>query len=94
MGWLYGKPMNDMPFQHISSNGTIFTCPRCDLSVPVKVTLPDWKIGVLTIVQDVSEFVGYHSRNIWKELNGFQGYDCITYEFEEEIWIRLPNRKD
>lgn len=85
--WLHGKPMNDMPFEHNSRNGTTFTCTRCDFREPVKVKL---EVSLMEVADvdvlarisvDISEMIGYHSKNIWKELNGFSGYDCINYEF-------------
>lgn len=84
--WLHGKPMNDMPFEHICKNGTVFTCERCDFRAPVKVKtefslmeMADVEI-LQRIFVDISEMIGYHSKNIWEQLNGFSGYDCIHYE--------------
>jgi hypothetical protein len=78
--------MNDMPFEHVSINGTKFTCARCDFGAPIKVKtefslmeMADVEV-LQRIMVDISEMIGYHSGNIWKELNGFQGYDCIQYE--------------
>ena len=84
--WIHGKPMNDMPFEHVSRHGTKFTCARCDFREPVKVKMEvslmeiaDYQ-ALQRLMVDISEMIGYHSRNIWDQLNGFQGYDCINYE--------------
>ena len=77
------KFLNEKPFEHTSKNGTRFTCPRCDFRETIKVEIPIeiWpnfrKIGV-----DIAEMIGYHCGNVWKQLNGFQGYDCIDFQFE------------
>jgi len=85
--WQFGKPMNDMPFEHHSRYGTKFKCARCDFREPIKVKL---QVSLMEVADvdvlnrisvDISEMIGYHSKNIWKELNGFQGYDCLKYEF-------------
>lgn len=33
--------------------------------------------------RDVAQMIAYHAMNIWPELNGFQGYDCIKFEFSK-----------
>ncbi len=71
--------MNDKPFVHVSSGGTRFICERCDFTKPVKVH----ESASLTregLMGDVAEMVGYHAVAIHPELNGFAGYDCITFE--------------
>lgn len=76
-----------MPFEHLSHHGTKFTCERCDFRAPIKVEtefslMEMADIEVLQkIMLDISEMIGYHRSNIWDQLNGFQGYDCIKYEF-------------
>ena len=84
--WLHGKPMNDMPFEHLSKNGVLFKCKRCDFREPIEVKLG---VGLMEVADvdvlnrifvDISEMIGYHSKNIWEQLNGFQGYDCIHYK--------------
>ena len=84
--WIHGKPMNDMPFEHVSNHGTKFTCARCDFRSPVKVKMElslmemADHIALQHLMVDISEMIGYHSKNIWDQLNGFSGYDCIHYE--------------
>jgi hypothetical protein len=83
--WTFGKPLNEAPFEHVSHYGTKFTCARCDFREPVKVEVGfdmiQMDVYLKKLMVDTSEMIGYHSQNIWKELNGFQGYDCIEYEF-------------
>jgi len=84
--WIHGKPMNDMPFEHVSNHGTKFNCARCDFRSPVKVKMElslmemADHIALQHLMVDISEMIGYHSKNIWDQLNGFSGYDCIHYE--------------
>jgi len=84
--WIHGKPMNDMPFMHNSFHGTSFTCDRCDFKTPVNVKLDVSLMEVADvdilskIMLDISEMIGYHATNIFPQLNGFQGYDCIRYK--------------
>lgn len=84
--YLHGKPMNDMPFEHVSRHGTKFVCARCDFGAPVKVytgyslmEMADVEV-LQRLMVDISEMIGYHSKNIWEELNGFSGYDCVNFQ--------------
>lgn len=78
--WTHGKPMNDMPFEHVSHNGTVFKCSRCDFKEPIYVSQPDESFWLNKLMVDISEMIGYHAMNIWNQLNGFQGYDTIEYK--------------
>jgi hypothetical protein len=76
------KPiMNEKPFEHRCYNGTIFKCTRCDFRAPIRVTR-DRKLSEEQIMQDTAEMISYHALNIWKHLNGFSGYDCLTFFIE------------
>lgn len=74
---------NDKPYEHRSSNGTLFTCNRCDLREPVKVTRPS-RLSDTHFAQDIGEFAAYHALHIHPCLNGFPGYDTIRYEIETQ----------
>ena len=79
--WIHGKPMNDMPFEHMSHNGTVFKCSRCYFKTKIFVLQEEGvELSLEKIMVDISEMIGYHAKNIWDQLNGFQGYDCIEYE--------------
>jgi len=71
--------LNDSRWQHICSNGTEFTCDRCDFKEPVIINPPD-NLSPENLWQDLSEMIGYHALNVWPNLNGFQGYDTITFK--------------
>lgn len=71
--------MNTLQFTYTSANGTIFFCETCDFSTPVKVKMMDEDMARWMYTRDVAEMIGYHATNIWPELNGFQGYDCINF---------------
>lgn len=70
--------MNEKPFEHRSSNGSVFKCARCDFRVPIHVYREGY-ISETQIMQDTAEMIAYHAMNIWKHLNGFSGYDCLTF---------------
>jgi hypothetical protein len=81
------KPMNDRPFSHISRHGIEFRCKRCDFREPIEVEIgteyrPEYhEVYLNRVMVDVSEMIAYHVQNIWKNLNGFSGYDCIEFKF-------------
>lgn len=70
--------MNERPFEHHCSNGSSFQCDRCDFAKPIKVL--DKPSDEELFAADVAEMIGYHATNIWPDLNGFQGYDCIHFD--------------
>lgn len=79
-------PMNDKPFSYHSTWGTSFECERCDFRSPVivhAVQKPKIDAELNFFARDVSEMVAYHAMNIHPELNYFQGYDCISFEFRK-----------
>lgn len=84
MPWLYGKPMNDRPFRYLCE-GFEFFSERCDFKGIVYVVKPTFgSVPEYALMKATSSMVGYHACNIHKELNGFSGYDCITFEFVDE----------
>jgi hypothetical protein len=74
--------MNEQPYQHFSGNGTKFSCLRCDFKFPVKVRKPKG-ISEEAYTRDVAEMISNHVLTIWKQLNGFSGYDTIQFEIYE-----------
>ena len=72
------KWLNEEPWEHRCKNGTVFRSSRCDFREGVVVTT---RISTTEkqLLQDVGEMVAYHAMTIHSQLNGFQGYDCITY---------------
>ena len=71
------KFMNDLLYTHTSRNGTTFECKRCDFRDIVYYYDKPKELNLF--LQDVSEMIAQHAMVIWPELNGFQGYDTITY---------------
>jgi len=85
------KYLNEKKWQHHCINGSNFTCARCDFREPIVVTnWPRSEDGFLdgeAFGSDVAEMIGYHALNILGDnqldpKQGFQGYDCITWEFK------------
>lgn len=74
--------MNDKPFSHTSSNGTHFKADRCDLLNGVEVEKPEG-INEVALCSDFAQFAAYHAGVIHENLNGFAGYDNITYTITE-----------
>jgi len=72
--------MNDTPFEYEAANGTKFTCERCDFKEVINVkwmhetTDADFHL-------DIAEMIGYHAINVHPQLNGFQGYDVLNFEY-------------
>ena len=72
--------MNKKPFKYHASNGTKFSGECSDLSKGVKVERPD-ELGGKSFCADCIEFGAWHQREIWPNLNGFQGYDCFSVDY-------------
>ena len=71
--------LNEKPFQHLSRFGTEFKCTRCDFRAPVLYTVLSNDIPNQNLMSDVAEMIAFHAMDIWPNLNGFSGYDCITF---------------
>ena len=68
---------NESSFSHHCHYGTMFVAKRCDFRGGVQaIGAPKDKAA---FASDVAEMIGYHAVNIRPELNGFSGYDCITW---------------
>jgi hypothetical protein len=72
------SPMNELPFRHVSHNGTEFNCNRCDFKTPVYY-IPFPGVSLPRLLTDLAEMVGWHALNICPNLNGFTGYDCVEF---------------
>lgn len=73
--------MNNKSFQYLSHCGTVFECAKCDFSAPIYVEVGGGAYDFVDIlIKDVAEMIGYHAVNIRPELNGFAGYDCLTFK--------------
>jgi len=70
--------LNEKPFRHQTRYGTEFNCERCDFRAPVFYENVPEKVEYL--MSDVAEMISYHAMHIHKELNGFSGYDTITFK--------------
>ena len=72
------KSQNARPFEHRCGNGTIFTASRCDFRGGITAKHRNG-LPIEKLMQDISEMIGFHAVMIHPKLNGFAGYDCITY---------------
>jgi hypothetical protein len=68
--------MNEKPFEHRGSHGTILTADRCDFRGDVIVDKPK-DITYKHFAQDMMEIAAWHAIHIHPKLNGFQGYDAF-----------------
>jgi len=59
----------------------VFRCSRADLGAPVVVTSAEGPLPREVLAEAITGFVAWHALNIFPHLNGFQGYDCVQYEF-------------
>jgi hypothetical protein len=69
------KDIGNQRFSHTCRNGTQFQADRCDFA-SISATKKDYP---QLLAADVAEMIGFHAVNIWPNLNGFQGYDCLTF---------------
>ena len=69
--------MNDKPFRHTAGRFR-FTAARCDFQSGVMIHTPK-DYTAIELVAAVAEMTGYHATSIWPELNGFSGYDSISW---------------
>ena len=95
MAWLYGEPVNEKHFLH-NAHPLTFFANRCDFRDGVYVVVPDdIKMTPDMWIKATAQVMGFHSVNIHRELNGFSGYDAISYTLvspEEAEPIRLALR--
>jgi len=72
--------MNEKSFSHVCRHGTVFTATRCDFRGGVVVShVPKKEL----LAMDMAEMIGYHAGVIHPLLNGFRGYDCISFDFRK-----------
>jgi hypothetical protein len=72
--------MNNKPFGHTSRYGTIVTSDRCDFANGITI-IKDHNLSEDRYISDIAEAFGFHAANILPNLNGFQGYDCLKFNF-------------
>ena len=79
MNWFYGEPMNERPLD-LYFEGLLFRCDRCDLRTTLYIQDGGDMLNnnPLAFAKAYGTFIGYHAAAIHKELNGFQGYDCLS----------------
>jgi hypothetical protein len=75
------KDIGNQRFSHICRNGTQFQADRCDFASGIIHYIPatTQKDYPQLLAADVAEMIGFHAVNIWPNLNGFQGYDCLRF---------------
>lgn len=70
------SPINESPIEHHAHHGTIFSADRADLRNGLKARYR-WKLTEAQKRADFLEFGAWHRSEIYEQLNGFQGYDCV-----------------
>ncbi len=75
--------MNDKPFIHRADMFT-FTASRCDFQSGVIIRTPK-QYTETELAAAVAEMIGYHATAIWPELNGFSGYDSISWTIANSL---------
>ncbi|MBI1960784.1 MAG: hypothetical protein HYS43_00695 [Candidatus Liptonbacteria bacterium] len=74
--------MKEKPFEYMGLHGTRFKADRCDFRNGVTVEVrPGISQGKLA--QAVAGMAGYHATVILPKLNGFAGYDAVTFTVSE-----------
>jgi len=66
-------------YGHLSSDGVSFKCATLDLSTVIIVRDAPKDRGAFALA--VAEFAAFHAVHVRPRLNGFRGYDCLTFEF-------------
>lgn len=75
--------INKNPISHTSNYGTKFSAVHADLSDGVTV-IRNESTSIEHFAADVAEFSAWHRGNIWEQLNGFSGYDCIRFTIKNQ----------
>ena len=58
----------------------MFRCSRCDFKEIIEVTEAPEILPMM--MGDVAEMIGFHATNILPQLNGFSGYDTLSFYFK------------
>jgi hypothetical protein len=83
--------INEKPFTYIARYGTLFASSRCDLKEGVDISTDGPNpISLQQYHSDLAEMIGYHATVVHSQLNGFQGYDCISFKFLN-LMFKEPN---
>jgi hypothetical protein len=73
-------------FEHRCRHGSVFRCESTNLTKPIMVTnWPRCNEGVIDeerFASDVAQMIGFHAMNILPNLNGFSGYDCLSWDIK------------
>jgi hypothetical protein len=95
MAWKYGEPMNDKAFLHRSSNSIELFSQYCDFRTGVYIVKPEYidELSEVELTKAIAENIGYHAINIFKELNGFNGYGNIQYNFVNEKTAKILKKE-
>lgn len=65
--------INEKPFEHQGSHGTILKASRCDFKEGVLIERPNY-LTEAKYAQDLAEIFMFHSINIFPLLNGFSSF--------------------
>lgn len=65
-------------YSHVGYNGTKITAAHKNLTGGVEVVVPE-DMAMELVIADVAEAIAFHAIHIHPTLNGFAGYDCVTY---------------
>ena len=79
------KENNAKPFVYETSDRVRFECAKSDFSAPIQVKglplgLDRGDHNLSAAISAVAEMIAYHKGEVWPTLNGFGGYDCLTFE--------------
>lgn len=79
MAWTFGEPMNGRSFEHHGRYGCKLVASRCDFSEGARFeyhpdTTEEQRLA------DMAICIGFHATVVLPELNGFQGYDAISWQ--------------
>ena len=72
---------NNIPISLRADNGTEFKATRADLRDGVVVLPSTLNVTELQKMADFAQFGAWHAHQIHPNLNGFSGYDAISYTF-------------
>lgn len=75
--------MNYKSFTHTAGRFKFFA-PRCDFQSGIFMQTPK-SYTATELAAAVAEMIGYHATAIWPELNGFSGYDSISWTIRNPI---------
>jgi hypothetical protein len=70
-------------FEHTGRHGTVLKAPSMDIAKGVVKVYKPRGLSDSKFAEDMTNIIGWWSANVYNDLNGFQGFDCVCIEVIE-----------